>query len=96
MALDFFFNVEPGAVVLASTDWLSTNTEAGSSTVIPIIRSLYLKPQIYSVACFIATNSLPNVLVSQDVCFFELQLIGAPLRNTINPVRERQVSKSPA
>jgi hypothetical protein len=22
MALDFFFNVEPGAVVLASTDWL--------------------------------------------------------------------------
>ena len=40
----------------------------GSSTVMPIICSLYLKPRAYSVACFIATNSLPKVLVSQEVC----------------------------
>ncbi len=73
MALDFFFNVDPGVVVLASTDWLSPKTNAGSSTVMPIILSLYLKPRIYSVAYFIATNSLPNVLVSHEVCFFELQ-----------------------
>ena len=30
------------------------------STIMPIITSLYLKPQTYSVACFIATNSLTS------------------------------------
>jgi hypothetical protein len=89
MALDFFFSVEVGAVVFASTDWLSPNTKAGSSTVIPIILNLKRRPQTYSVACFIATNSLPNVLLLQELCFFELQYIGALFRKTINPVRER-------
>ncbi len=40
MALDFFFNVDAGAVVLHKTDLLSPNTNAGSSTLIPIILSL--------------------------------------------------------
>jgi hypothetical protein len=47
--------------------------KAGSSTVMPIIISLYRNPQTHSVACFIATNSLPKVLVSQEFCFFEYQ-----------------------
>ena len=51
---------------------------------------------MYSVACFVATNSLPKVLVSQDPCFFELQYIGALFKNTMNPVQERRVIKSPA
>ena len=82
MALDFFFNVDAGAVVLASTDWLSPNTNAGSSTGIPIIQSLKQSPHTYSVVCFMATNSLPNVLVSHKVCFFEFQEIGAPFNST--------------
>jgi hypothetical protein len=96
MAFDFFFSVEAGAVVFAKTDWLSPNTNAGLLTVIPIILNLKRRPQTYSVACFMATNSLPNVLVSQEPCFFELQYIGALFRNTMNPVQERQVTKSPA
>jgi hypothetical protein len=40
VALDFFINVDAGAVVLAKMDWLSPKTKAGSSTVIPIIRNL--------------------------------------------------------
>jgi hypothetical protein len=85
----FFFNVDPGTVVLHKTDWLSPNTNAGSSTKFPLILNLYRKPQTYSVACFIATNSLPNLLVSQEFCFFELQYIGALFKNTINPVLDR-------
>jgi hypothetical protein len=32
VALDFFFNVEAGAEVLAKTDWLSPNTRAIAKT----------------------------------------------------------------
>ena len=87
MAFDLFFSVDAGAVVLFKTDWLSPKTNAGSSTV----RS----PRTYSVACFIATNSLPKVLVSHEFCFFELQYIGELFRKTINPVLERRVMRSP-
>ncbi len=88
MALDFYFKVDAGAEVLAKTDWLSPNTKAGSSTVIPNIHNLKRKPRMYLVACFIATNSLLKVLVSQVPCFFELQYIGELLKKTIKPVRE--------
>ncbi len=96
MSLDFFFSVEAGAVVFARTDWLSPKTKAGSSTVIPIIHNLKQRPRTYSVACCMATNSLPKVLVSQEPCFLELQYIGALFKKTINPVRERRVTKFPA
>ena len=92
--LDFFFNVESGAVVFARTDWLSPYINVGSLHWIPNILSLQRSPRTYSVACFIATNSLPNVLVLHDVCFFESQQMGAPFRNTMKPVLERQVSVS--
>jgi len=69
-----------------------TGCPTGSSTLIPIILSLKRKPWTYSVACFIATNSLPNVLVSREVCFFELQYIGALFRNTINPFLDQPVT----
>jgi hypothetical protein len=87
MVLDFFFKVDAGAVVLASTDWLSPKTNVGMLTVMPIIHSLYLKPRAYSIACFIATNSLPKVLVLQEVAQF---------RKTTKPIWDQQVTKSPA
>ncbi len=96
MALDFFFSVEAGAVVFARTDWLSPKMNASSSTVIPIIRNSKQRPRTYSVACFMATNLLPKVLVSQEPCFLELHYIGALFKKTINPIRERRVTKSPA
>jgi hypothetical protein len=96
MAFDFFFKVDAGAVILASTDWLSPKTNVGSLIVMPIIHSLYLKPRAYSVACFIATNSLPKVLVLQEVCFFKLQYIGAQFRKTTKLVWDQRVTKSPA
>ncbi len=96
MALDFFFKVDARAEVLAKKDWLSPNTKADSSTVIPNIHNLKRKPRTYSVACFIATNLLPKVLVSQDPCFFELQYIGKLFKKTIKPVGEQRVIKSPA
>ncbi len=96
MALDFFFSVEAGAVVFARMDWLSPKIKSGSSTVIPIIHNLKPRPWTYSVACFMATNWLPKVLVSQEPCFLELQYIGALLRKTINPIQEHWLTKSPA
>jgi hypothetical protein len=39
---------------------------------------------------------LPKVLISQEPCFLELQYIGALFKKTINPIRERRVTKSPA
>ncbi len=96
MALDFFFSVEAGAVVFARTNWVSPKTKAGSSTVIPIIRNLKQRPRTYSVACFMATNLFPKVLVSQEPCFLELQYIGALFKKTINPIQEHRVTKSPA
>jgi hypothetical protein len=96
MLLDFFFSVEAGAIVFARMDWLSPKMKSGSSTVIPIIHNLKRRPpRTYSVACFMATNWLPKVLVSQEPCFLELQYIRALFKKTINPVRERQVTKSP-
>ena len=41
-------------------------------------------------------NSLPNVLVSHEVCFLECQYIGALLRNTTKPVLDLLVKLSPA
>ena len=96
MALDFFFSMDAGAEVLAKTDWLSPNTEAGSSTVILIMPNLKRRPRTYSVACLIAMNSLPKVLVSQDPCFFKLHYIGALFKNTMNLVQEQWVIKSRA
>ncbi len=94
--LDFFLSVDAGAVVLAKTDWLSPKMKAGLSTVIPIIRNLKRRPQIYYVACFIKTNLLPNVLVLQEPCFLELQYIGTLFKKTMNPIQECRVTKSPA
>ena len=60
------------------------------------MRNLKCKPRTYLVACFIATNLLLKVLVSQDPCFFELQYIGKLFKNTMKPVQEWRVIKSPA
>ena len=54
----FFFSVDAGSVVLASTDWLSRKTNAGSSNGMPIMQSLLWRPQTYSVATFIAQTQL--------------------------------------
>ena len=71
--LRFFFNVETGLVVLASTYWLSPNTDTGLSTGMPIIWSLNQSLLTYSVTTVIAQNLLPNVLVSTPPWRFENQ-----------------------
>lgn len=43
-----------------------------------------------------ATNSLPNVLISQDPCFFEYQYIGDECKYTANSVLDQRVSFHPA
>jgi hypothetical protein len=95
MALVFFLSVDVGAVVLAKTDWFSPKIKVGSSTVITIIRNLKGSRSLtYSVACFIATNLPPNVLVLQEPCILELHYIGE-LFKTMNSAQERWVTKSP-
>ena len=62
----------------------------------PIILSMYLKPNGYSQHCLIATNSLPSELLYDDFCFLDSQKTGAPVRYTINPVLDLLVTLSPA
>ena len=66
---DFFFKVKYGEDFLANTYCLSAKTNDGSSIIIPIIRILYIRPQIYSNHCFVATNSGSNGYVSILVFF---------------------------
>ena len=61
IAAHFFFSVDPGFMVLASTDLLSPKIKAASSTGIPIIRNLYRNERTYSAASFIAVNSAPRL-----------------------------------
>ena len=69
----FSFRVESGIHVLHKRDWLSPYKNEQPITGIPIILSLYHSPLTYSHHCFIATNSLPNVLHSTPFCRFENQ-----------------------
>ena len=58
----FFFRFESGIHVLHRTDWLSPYKHEQPITEIPIILSLYRILLTYSQHCFIATNSLQNLL----------------------------------
>jgi hypothetical protein len=78
--------VDEGIVEFFTMVLLSTRTAAGPSMGIPIMRSLYRKPLIISVATRNATNSDPNVDVSTVFCDFEYQIIGALLRYKRIPV----------
>jgi hypothetical protein len=69
---------------------------AGPSQGMPIMRGLCQRPRRCSQHCFTVTNSQPNELESQLVCFFENQQTGALLRFTKNPVLDRLVSLSAA
>jgi hypothetical protein len=65
---------------------------AGPSQGMPIIRSLCRSPcRRCSQRCFIATNSEPNELDLQPVCFFDNQQTGAQLC-TKNPVLNHLVT----
>jgi hypothetical protein len=59
---------------------------AGPSQGMPIMRGLCQRPRRCSQHCFTVTNSQPNELDSQLVCFFENQQTGALLRHAKNPV----------
>lgn len=73
MEFNFFFKVDDGTEVLQSTYFLSLKTNVGLTTGIPTILSLQHKSCTYVVACFMVTNSLPNVMVSHAVHFFDNQ-----------------------
>ena len=77
MALCFFLIVEEGKVELVATDWLSHSTFVGPSRGTPIIRNLYRRASMHSVAILQATNSEPKVEVSTVAWAFEYHMIGA-------------------
>ena len=94
--LIFFFKVESSIVVFQRTDWLSPYINTGLLTGIPIILSCYLRLRRYSQQIVIATNLLPNEIVSNDVWFLDSQYIGALFMNTGTPDRDCLVNLSPA
>ena len=69
MELLFFAIFYSGRLEFVANDWLSQLTKVGSSTGIPIIRSLYCRPLIYSQHCVRATKSDPKLLVSTLVFY---------------------------
>ena len=50
--------------------------KVGPADCTPIILSMWQSPQNVSMACFIATNSVPKTLVAIVDCFFEKHMIG--------------------
>ena len=92
----FFFKIESGIEVFASTDWLSPCMYTGSSQGIPIILSLYLKPPRYSQSYFITTNSASKMLLLKLSSYFECQYTRESLRYTRKPVLNRLVTVSDA
>lgn len=73
----FLCRVEDGIVLFMMTETLFTSMFAGPSIGTPIIRSLYQRDLISSVAVFKEMNSAPKVEVSTVHCDLECQIIGA-------------------
>jgi len=93
---DFFLRVDSGWLLFLATDKLSALTWHGPSIGTTIISSLWRSPSINPVPVFIAENLDPKDDVLIDDCFLLYKRIGDLLRKIKTPVRDRQVTLSPA